>query len=62
MDIFEVGCFVRHIETGRIGEVYAVRNGVASGRRIYSVKFEVPGKNRSHGFYYTEEIEAVDDE
>lgn len=60
MATFEVGDKVRPVTGGPVGEVYAARPGMATGKMMYSVKFEVKGKNRSHGFYYDEEIEKVD--
>ena len=62
MDIFEVGTTVRILATGEVGTVYAIRNGKATGKRIYSVKIDKGSKNPGHAFPYEGEIEAVDDE
>ncbi len=62
----------RSPQRGKVGEVYAVRRamswdkvpqgfigypGLRVGDIVYSVKFEVPGKNRMHAFYFEGEIE-----
>lgn len=60
---FEVGKMIRVLgEPNHVGEIYAARPGRITGRMMYSVKFEVEGKNRSHGFYYAEEIAIVEED